>query len=141
MISSQNNTNATDLLTFLSCFPASEKNFTHTSIGYPKGSYNIPKDQIEKLYNLIEENFKQGKLAHLTEKPTNPSIIKIDLDFRFDYEESSRKYTINHIVDIVKLYHETIREYVDIPPNLINAFVFERQNPYRYKGNTKDDIQ
>lgn len=114
--------------------------FTHTSIGYPQGSYFVPEGLIDKTYDLLEKSLQDGQKIHLTEKPTNPSPIKIDLDFRFDYEESKRKYTKQHIIEMVKIYNKIIHEYVDVPLDQINAFVFERPFPYKFKGNTKDGV-
>lgn len=116
------------------------KIFTHTSIKYPAGSYNIPQEEMETVYQLLEKDLATGAKVHLTEKPTNPSVLKVDLDFRFDLEESSRKYTTNHIQEIVKAYNQTILEYVDIDPKEVNAYVFERTKPYPFKGNYKDGI-
>src|SRR3972149_5090658 len=129
----------TILMNFMRQFPASDdKPFTHTSIA--KGSYHIPDEHIPKVYKLLGKAIKNGNEVHLTEKPTNPSQLKIDLDFRFELDVPDRLYTLNHIYDIVKLYNNAIKLYVDIPENVIQAFVFQRDAPYKFKGNTKDGI-
>lgn len=137
----------TDLQSFLSQYTAetiiNEKgkketvSFTHTSMG--GGSYDIPTAEMETLYRLLEKSLAKTSV-HLTEKPTDPCPLKVDLDFRFDLEDIRRKYTINHILGMVKLYNEVIAEYVDIDPDEINAYVFERSEPYKFKGNLKDGI-
>ena len=87
---------------FLNQYPTStDRPFTHTSIGFPKGSYHIPKDQMDNLYKLLENSLKLGHQISLTEKPTDPTQIKIDLDFRFELEISNRLYNEQHIIDVV----------------------------------------
>lgn len=116
--------------------------FTHTSIGHPKGSYNVPNEELPNLHKLLANALKAGKniMLHLTEKPTNPSQLKIDLDFRFDINLSDRLYKVEHVMGIVKLYNRAIKEYVDIPESDIQAFVFQRDTSYKFGGNTKDGI-
>src|SRR5579871_5620002 len=95
------------LLSFLNQYRAGDDGiFTHTSIGSPVGSFNIPEDKMSTLYDLVEKNIAHGIPTYLTEKPQNPCAIKIDLDFRFDYEETNRLYTWEHIAGTINVYNE-----------------------------------
>ena len=115
--------------------------YTHTSMGLPAGSYDVPQEEMGTLYRLLDKALAKGEQVHLTEKATDPSPLKVDLDFRFDLEDSiKRQYTMDHIKGMVKVYNDIIAEYVDIDVNEIKACVFERKEPYKFKGNIKDGI-
>ncbi len=126
---------------FLNNYRSTEKGiFTHTSIGYPKGSYNVPEDIMPKLWDLLAQNLDTGVKTYLTERPQSPCCLKVDLDFRFDYEEGERMYTLEMVKGVVGLYVEAIMYYLDIPNEDVTCMVFEREGPYRQDGNTKDGI-
>jgi P4 family phage/plasmid primase-like protien len=131
-----------DLYQFLSQYKATkEEGYTHTSIGRPAGSYNIPVDKKDELIDCLYETIFVRKVAvHLTEKPPQETIIKADLDFKYQLEDSSRKYTIDQIKSIVDLYHKAIRHFLDVSDEELKAFVFERDAPYKDKGNSKDGV-
>lgn len=61
--------------------------YTHTSIskiGGPSGlSLNIPNDRLDEFFENYNRALMRGSPLHLTEKPVNPSLMRIDLDFRF----------------------------------------------------------
>jgi P4 family phage/plasmid primase-like protien len=114
--------------------------FTHTSLGTPLGSFNIPNSELPTLWDVINKNLEASIPTYLTEKPQNPCAIKVDLDFRFDYEEANRLYTWDHIAGTINLYNEAIRHYMDVDPNHFCCMVFERNEPYRQDGNLKDGV-
>jgi hypothetical protein len=71
---------------------------THTSIGKPAGSYCIPFEEKDYLIDLLDETIFHMKIpVHLTEKPIQHTIIKVDLDFKFPLDENERKYTPKHV--------------------------------------------
>lgn len=105
--------------------------FTHTSIGTPMGSYNIPEGEMPQLWDLIDKNINHSIPTYLTEKPQNPCAIKIDLDFRFDYEETNRLYTWDHIAGTINLYNEAIRYFMNTDSAHMCCMIFERNEPYR----------
>ena len=115
--------------------------FTHSSMGNPPGLYLIDSKDKDQLIDLLYEAiFRSGANVHLTEKPEQHTIIKADLDFKFDFEEDERKYTLDHIQGMVALYHKAITTYLEVAPEQLKAFVLERDKPYKYKGNCKDGI-
>jgi P4 family phage/plasmid primase-like protien len=114
--------------------------YTHTTMS-PPGSYHVPEEKMEILYQLLDKAVQDGKKVHLTERPTDPSPIKIDLDFRFPVDQTQRLYTKKHLEEIVNLYNKTIIEYVDIPAEKVNAYVFERASPYKSGGNNKEILK
>ena len=73
-----------DLQTFLNKFKAEKgKPFTNTSIGTPKVSVFIPAEYYDEFLKLYSFAFTSGIPLHLTEKPLEPSPLRVDLDFRF----------------------------------------------------------
>ena len=61
--------------------------YTHTSIskvGGPSGlSLNIPNEKLDEFFENYTRVMMRGSPLHLTEKPLNPSLMRVDLDFRF----------------------------------------------------------
>lgn len=61
--------------------------YTHTSIakvGSSTGlSLNIPNERLDEFFENYTRALMRGVSLHLTEKPINPSLMRIDLDFRF----------------------------------------------------------
>lgn len=114
---------------------------THTLMGKPAGAFNIPSEVKDHLIDLLHETiFVQKIPVHLTERPQQHMIIKIDLDFKFDLDQSTRKYDTTLVVGMIELYHKAIRHYMDVTDEQLKAFVFERDAPYKDKGNTKDGV-
>ena len=116
--------------------------YTHTSLGTPKGSFNIPPDRRTKLHELVIQTvFEKNTPVHLTESPLKCKIITIDIDLRYPQEFPTRQHTEKHIRALVNLYNEAIIHYIDVPPNqYLKAYVFERDAPYPYRGDFKDGI-
>ena len=81
---------------------------------------------------------------HLTEKPTNPSAMRADLDFRFvlpsEVTDRKRVYTREHVFRIAKAYFQILHEYLDAPPENFIAYVMEKTKPTEYRGKMKDGI-
>ena len=59
------------------------KPYTNTSIGHPKKSFFIPEDEYDEFLRVYSLAITSGIHLHFTEKPTNPSPLRVDLDFRF----------------------------------------------------------
>jgi P4 family phage/plasmid primase-like protien len=98
-------------------------------------------------YDTFMKKYKtyvvKGVKLHLTEKPKDPSCIRVDLDFRFALHEKDlpRLYTSFHIQTIVKYYFQIIISYLEISdPSLLVAYVQEKPVPIEYKGKIKDGI-
>ena len=67
--------------------PKGEK-FTNTSLHYPKKSYHIPDEKYPEFLQKYAVQVEKGTDLHLTEKPSEYSPIRVDLDFRFEPAES-----------------------------------------------------
>lgn len=121
--------------------------FTHTSLSmsakdFPKGCFTISKEDTPELHRLVAESvFKHKKPVYLSERPTPVKSMTIDIDLKYPLDYSNRQHNERHIAELLKLYSEGIRTYVDMPADKpITAYVFQRNNPYAEKGNMKDGI-
>jgi len=128
------------------------KPYTNTSLGNPKTSLFIPDDKYDDFINLYAMAITKGISMHYTEKPLNPSPLRVDLDFRFplnkdiDYvvvgEEKvlNRVYKTEHVTNIVKNYLEIINKYIDVPGEYNVAYVMEKSYPSESRNKIKDGI-
>lgn len=120
--------------------------YTHTSIASPKTSLHVPDEEYDDFMTKYKTFMVKRTQMHLTEKPKDPSAIRVDLDFRFALNENKntgfqRMYTEHHIKNIVTKYFQIITSYVEIEDasDLI-AHVQEKPSPIEYKGKVKDGI-
>ena len=118
--------------------------YTHTSIGNPRISLNIKDDQLPAFFTAYKRAMVGSLPLHLTEKPTNPSAMRADLDFRFvlpsDSVDRKRVYTTEHVFRIAKAYFQILHEYLDAPAENFSAYVLEKSQPTEYRGKMKDGI-
>lgn len=116
--------------------------YTHTSIVKPTGSFYIPSDKLDDFYELYSKAVKYEDDLYVTEKHRDISPILIDIDFRFKKNEDefpiTRKYTDADVFELVKLYTNTIREYIDI--NEYKLYVMQKSSPVLDKNAVKDGI-
>lgn len=146
--SSTSNNKETSIIKFLNseCRVKTGEEYTHTAIANPCGSFYIDEsnpDIVKKFYLYYKSTMKKGKHIYLTEKHNAISPILIDLDFKFDINNSNalhRDYTgINAtITDICKLYAKEIYNYIDI--DIFEMYVQRRPDPVVAKHNIKDGI-
>jgi len=137
-----------DLRTFLEKFKSEKgKPFSNTSIGNPKVSVNIPADCYDTFLNLYELAITNGTQLYLTEKPLDPSAIRVDLDFRFSPDITNdgltkirRKYEEKHILTIIDNYFKIINTYLDVDDDANIAYIMEKPKPTEFRGKIKDGI-
>ena len=137
-----------DLRSFLEKFKSEKgKPFSNTSMGVPKVSVNIPADCYDTFLNLYELAITNGVELHLTEKPLDPSPIRIDLDFRFSPDitcegisKIRRKYEDSNILTIVDCYFKIINTYLDVSNEENIAYIMEKPKPSEFRGKIKDGI-
>lgn len=130
-----------DLCTFLLKFQVEKwSEYTHTSILKPTGSFYIPSDKIDDFYELYSKAVTHDDDLYVTEKHRDISPILIDIDFRFEKDEDVplRKYSHAEVFELVKLYANIIREYIDIDE--YNMYVMQKSCPVADKNAIKDGI-
>jgi len=109
--------------------------FTHTSIGDPKGSYYIDEQDIEKFWKIYHKAVFVDKIpVHLTERVSSMvyTPLKIDIDFRYNLDDekgAKRIYQMEDIIKICQLYMEIINEYLeDFDDYEREFFIMEKPN-------------
>ena len=118
---------------------------THTTFGRKLGSYHIPTEEREKLFDLvIDATINKKDCVTLVERPlfqdeTCIKIMVVDIDLKFSIEHHSRQYTTGHIQEIINLFNMAIRKYINVEGD-IKSYIFERASPYKDNGNFKDGI-
>jgi P4 family phage/plasmid primase-like protien len=109
------------------------------------GSYVIPKEELETFYSLYYDNiFVKKRKEYLTEKQTeHGGTMAVDFDFRYNYDIESRQHTKEHILDMIVLYLDILKEFFMFEENKpFNLFIFEKPNVNRLSDGslTKDGI-
>jgi len=150
-----------DLRSFINKYRVEKgvKIFTNTSIGSPKVSLNIPDENYDEFINLYSLALTNGVQLYFTEKPLEPSPLRVDIDFRFTipddksglYSSQSsnssnnnkkyeRLYNDDNIYRIVDSYFSIINKYLNIPDEDKIAYVMEKPNPVEFRNKLKDGI-
>lgn len=105
----------------------SKKIYTHTAMGPPFGTFNIPDGDLKKFYELYDKEVQKGTDLFFTEKPKPFSPLCIDIDFR--QQKSKRRYSDKTIKNLISKVNKKICEYYDVKEKLIQAFIFEKPSP------------
>jgi len=138
-----------ELQTFINKFKSEKgKPYTNTSIGNPKFSINVPVENYDEFLNLYALAITSGVHLYLTEKPLDPSPIRIDLDFRFSQDLNTegetkplvRKYNDIIIFKIIDSYFKILNTYLDINDESNIAYIMEKPNPVLFRNKIKDGI-
>jgi P4 family phage/plasmid primase-like protien len=136
------------------------KPYTNTSIGSPKVSLYIPEESYDEFIKIYSLALTSGILLYFTEKPTEPSPLRVDIDFRFtipddksgiysshnsnsslnDKKIYDRVYTSNNIFKIVDAYFKIIGSFLDVKEKDAIAYVMEKPNPVEFRNKLKDGI-
>jgi hypothetical protein len=104
-----------------------------------KFSCFIPDEELDKMYSLYFKHvFIEKNEIGLTEKNREYTPIKIDIDFKFNENDLVRKYTIDHIKQLIVYYMEIIEQWYVLSDKERLCFVMEKKAP-RKKGNSVKD--
>lgn len=138
-----------DLKSFISKYKVEKgKPYTHLCMG-PKMAINIPEEKMKEFYKLYNKAKMKGEKLHYTEKPLNPSPLRVDLDFRFSIKKDEGQnllmerglyYTFNNIKNIVMEYYKILEEITEITEENNEVYIMEKGTPIEDKGLLKDGI-
>ena len=114
---------------------------THTSFIKPTGAFYIPVNAQDAFIDLYKTCIKKNEYLYITEKHRDFSPILIDLDFRYEKENTIpiRHHTPDDIKIIVQNYLSVLKKYVVIPDDLA-IYVMEKPAPVIDKVYVKDGI-
>jgi P4 family phage/plasmid primase-like protien len=121
---------------------------THTRIGNKDlgvygGSFAVKDTDMKEFWNLYYNHvFVSGKQEFLTEKQLHDNgPILVDIDMRFDTSVEERRYTKDHVSDMVMLYVEKLTEILEVPKKgSYPIFVMEKPEVNMQDDVTKDGI-
>lgn len=119
--------------------------YTHTSITDPPLSLHIPTDKLDEFYDEYAKAIVKGRKMYMTEKPEDPSPLRVDLDFRFKLQttednELKREYDDKLIERVILFYTQILLEYLNIENDKLLVYVMEKPKPSEYRGKIKDGI-
>jgi P4 family phage/plasmid primase-like protien len=135
--------------------------YTNTNIGNPKVSLYVPEEKYGDFINIYGLAMTNGIPLHFTEKPTEPSPLRVDLDFRFIVPEDKsgiysshdsnssfsnekkkydRVYTQDDVFKILDFYFKIINKYLNVSDSANIAYVMEKPNPVEFRNKLKDGL-
>ena len=150
-----------DLRSFINKYRVEKgKPYTNTSIGSPKVSLNISDENYDEFVNLYSLALTNGVQLYFTEKPLDPSPLRVDIDFRFTIPDDKsgiyssqtsnsslnnnkkyeRLYSEENIFKIIDGYYNIISKYLNINEDNNIAYVMEKPNPVEFRNKLKDGI-
>jgi P4 family phage/plasmid primase-like protien len=150
-----------DLRSFINKYRVEKgKPYTNTSIGSPKVSLNISNENYDEFINLYSLALTNGVQLYFTEKPLDPSPLRVDIDFRFTIPDDKsgiyssqtsnsslnnnkryeRLYSDYNIFKIIDGYYNIISKYLNVTDDNTVAYVMEKPNPVEFRNKLKDGI-
>lgn len=125
--------------------------FTHTSLGTPRGSFYVPSDALDDFYDLYTTALEEGRDMYVTEKPRHIGPLTIDLDFRFNVTDGpiKRQYSLADIVEVTKIYTRAVSMYLqalspttgsNVSAIAIDAYIMEKPGPTLAGTLVKDGV-
>ena len=135
-----------------SFYAKKENNLTSThsrikseKLGISGGTYHVPDDKFEEfMKTYYREIVSKKETEYITESQlASGGAIAIDVDLRHDYAVTTHQYTRDHIVDLICLYLNELKEIFQFELDVhIPIFVFEKEkvNRVQDKNQTKDGI-
>lgn len=105
--------------------------FTHVSLGGAAlpGKYNIDKKGQNSLIKLLNKAIKYKLTYSIAEIPQEFGPIKVDVDLNFpadDFEEG-RLYDSDTIINVLTIYRDVIKKYVNCIDSELICYVFEKE--------------
>lgn len=100
----------------------------HKDIANYKGSYNIEGVDYEIFMNLYQVALEKMPM-HIVERPKEVGPMVIDIDFKTHKKHRERQYLDSHIEEVIKVYNDLFKKYLEIDDRQIKAFVFEKPDP------------
>ena len=112
----------------------SEENrkFTHTSLSYPKGSYELIDDNHRRFMDMYCKVISEKKTniymseAHLQ---YGPIVIDIDIKYHLSHESHDHRYSIHDIELLMQIYNKYIRRYLNVSEDNFKTYLLEKAGP------------
>lgn len=105
----------------------SNKPFTHWTFDNSK-KYFIDADEQDEFFRLYCDALRNSIPQYLTERSTPISMLRVDLDFKFEGEVEQHKHTKQEVQAFVNAYLAEVSKYVEVPPS-VPVYVLEKDYP------------
>lgn len=105
----------------------SNKPFTHWTFDNSK-KYFIDADDQEEFFRLYCDALRNSIPQYLTERSTPISMLRVDLDFKFEGEVEKHKHTKQEVESFVNAYLAEVGKYLELPPS-VPVYVLEKDYP------------
>lgn len=103
--------------------------FSHTSLGFPKGSFFVPSDRSDDFLRAYVQALQSGQQpVHLTERHKEVGPVVVDLDFRHMGTDATRRYTHVHVERVVATYVDCMKKLLSVSFP-VRAVVMEKPAP------------
>ncbi len=112
---------------------------THVSMVQPRGKYQFNRSNLELFWPLYNKEIEENNdfIVGIAEKPQNylPVLVDIDLKLRDDNSDIERLYTDSHVLDVIQVYNDVLRNTVDSITDDNLLCIFLSKEPYRIVKN------
>ena len=136
--------NERHFINFLNEYRIKKGKASHTGIGWCTGKFFIEGNNLIKFYSLYAKLMQEKSEISLIEQHSDMGPIIIDIDLRFDMDMRKRVFSASFVKIIVKEYIKQILDFFELPEgkrnDLLQAFIFERPEPYEFNNQIKDGI-
>jgi P4 family phage/plasmid primase-like protien len=115
------------------------RKFTHTSLGYPKGSFELVDDNYRKFMDMYCKALADKHDLYLSEahSPQGPILIDIDIKYHLNEQNDTHRYSLSDIELLMQLYNKYICKYLKVADEHLKIYLLEKTGP-SYIGH-KDD--
>ena len=117
---------------------------SHTGVGKQTGKFLIEGPQLKIFYQLYSKCMQNNVEISLIEQHTEIGPFIIDIDMRFKIDMKKRVFDYPFVKKLCAAYIKQILEYFDLTDlqklQYLQAFVFERPQPYEAKNQMKDGL-
>lgn len=115
---------------------------SHISMGSFQGKFNMDEEKYTEFMKLYSEAVSYGLSYSIAEKPKDygPILIDIDLEKLKEDNNDERLYNDDMILQIIKLYREGIKKYLDVGDDELEVSIFEKSEPTEKPTTLKDGV-
>ena len=108
---------------------------THVSMVQPKGKYQYNRQDLDNFWEIYENSFDENAdlITGIAEKPQHylPVLVDVDLKMQDDDRDISFLYTKDHVLKVIQVYHDVLRNIVQDCTDDNLLCVFLKKDPYR----------
>ena len=115
--------------------------YSHTSLGHPKGCYLIDQKDKDKFFNLYKKALGEKTELFMSEvhRSQGPIIIDLDIKYPKDLVVNGRVYQ-KFLNAFLKIFNDIILKYLVTEEDEFLTFIFEKSKPTEREDCYKDGI-